>query len=295
MRGWLLAVAILFAIAIAVLLRWREGGADRQLASASELRNHRTTEMVSLASEAVANAASEVLGEADAASSRAVVARQAVAFARDRRMKVHLIAEKLGIAPPSEFDEFFAAAEAGRWGEMDVCLDVIMERFASEGILDGPQPMLAPVFETYCVADLVQTMPADRLLEFGRTFLESIGSADVYISTTDLGQWIPALLNVGRDAGPKIIIAESHLADPTYVEYLGLLYGGQLHNLNSQDLSRARQASAMAIEHDTSVAGADDYTLELSRQLRLTLTGMNPHLSFALETKTAEKGPSAVR
>lgn len=286
-RGVLLGVALLLALANAVRWSLRNGYVGRMPVAEEALAHPRAIETAPPTQVAAADAAPEATDGMDATSAQAAVARQVAAFARDRRAKVNVIARKLGIVPPPVVEEFFAAAEAGRWHELDARFSTIMDRFTREGAPDEPQPVLAPVFETYCVADLVRSLPAEGVLKYGQAVLDSVGAADVYISSSDAGQWIPALVNIGRGAGEKIIIAESLLADPAYVEYLGLLHGERMTNLNSQDLRRARQACAMALEHGAPATGADDPAHGIPRQLLRTLIRTNPHLSFALEAPRA--------
>lgn len=230
---------------------------------------------------------SERSNDTIATVAQATVARHLNALALDRRALVSRIAQQLGVSVPFGIDEFFQAAAAGKWHELDARFRALQEQLTSPATPEEVQKLLAPVFETYCVAELVQTLPAEKLLEYGQALLDSIGSATVYVSSSEKGQWISTLLNATRESDRKIIIAESLLSDPAYIDYLRFLYPGRLANLSSQDLSHAHRACVMRREQGAPSSTAENppqsLADEINQQLLQTLANMNPQLAIARE------------
>ena len=217
-----------------------------------------------------------------AARAQADLAVKIASFAADRRALVHRIAKARGLAPPPGTDEFFAAVAASRWEEVDVRLVSFLRQTEEAEASDALRSALAPVFETYCVADAVQSRSAEQIFAYGQRVMQAAGPANAYVcnDVTDYG--ILSLLNATTGAGQKIVVSPILLTDPTYTAYLQLLYPGKMANLSVQDISRARQACTMGAA--LSGEGADraaGMREKVPQELARTLVNMNPQLTFA--------------
>jgi hypothetical protein len=130
----------------------------------------------------------------------------------------------------------------------------------------------------------------------------------VYVGGTDAGRYIPTLLNETSGGEPHIIVTQNALADGTYLNYLGFLYGDRMATLTGEESQRAFQSyisdAKQRFEHDRAFPdepsqlrpGEDvrvtDNRVQISGQVAVmainerllqTLLAKNPDLGFALE------------
>src|SRR6266576_1882119 len=98
-----------------------------------------------------------------------------------------------------------------------------------------------PIIETQGAADAAHDWPAQRLLDYGNAVLDSLRPAMIYVGGTDPGCFIPTMLNDTSDGERHVVLTQNALADNTYLEYLGFLYGDQMTTLTRDDSQRAFQ------------------------------------------------------
>src|SRR5262249_495673 len=96
-----------------------------------------------------------------------------------------------------------------------------------------------PILETLLIAECAHSWPAQKLLDYGQATLGSLSPGMVYIGGTDPGRGISTLLNETSGGERHIIITQNGLADGTYLQYVGFLYGDQMTTLTEQDTKRA--------------------------------------------------------
>jgi hypothetical protein len=76
----------------------------------------------------------------------------------------------------------------------------------------------------------------------------------VYVGGTDPGCFIPTLLNETSDGERHVVLTQNALADGTYLDYLGFLYGDRVKTLTKDDNQRAFQEymadAQKRFEHD---------------------------------------------
>jgi hypothetical protein len=164
-----------------------------------------------------------------AESAEQVVARRAAQFARSRREVLHGIAGKLKIGVPREVEQFFAAAEAGDWEQ----LQALFRKMMAERRVQPHPPELdqlwAPVLTTFNALEEAHLWPAKEYLDYGNAILDSLKPGMVYVGGTDPGRGIPELLNETSESEKHVVITQNGLADSTYMDYLRFIYGDRLN------------------------------------------------------------------
>ena len=97
------------------------------------------------------------------------------------------------------------------------------------------------VHETYGVAEVAHDWPAQDALDYGDAVLDALRPGMVYVGGTDAGRFIPTLLNETSDGEQHVVLTQNALADGTYIQYLGFLYGDQMATLTGDDSQQAFQ------------------------------------------------------
>jgi hypothetical protein len=97
------------------------------------------------------------------------------------------------------------------------------------------------LLETLGVAEAVHNWPAQKLLDYGNSILDSLRPGMVYVGGTDPGRFIPTLLNETSAGEHHVVVTQNALADRSYLEYADFLYKDQLGTLTKEDSDRAFQ------------------------------------------------------
>lgn len=167
------------------------------------------------------------------------VAVRLAAFDKNRRELAHRYAEKLGVVVPADLEQFFDAADAGNWEEIDRLYKELEKKRNS----NDPDHILRKLFptaqEVFGAHEAVHSWPAQALLNYGRDVLGSLKPGMVYIGGTGPGRFIPTFLNETSAGEHHIVLTQNALADGTYLDYVNFLYGDRLKTLNGQDSQRA--------------------------------------------------------
>ena len=235
-----------------------------------------------------------------------IVAGKVAKFA-DNRLKVfRAMAKHFNVPVTDDIEQFFAAAAAGNWPDLTNRFHALQQQR-----LNGAQylqAMWGPILETYGAVQETQSWPAQKLLDYGQAVLGSLQPGMVYVGGTDPGRFIPTLLNETGDGDRHIVLTQNGLADTSYLDYLGFLYGDQMTALTQEDSQRAFQDylddARKRLAHDQQFPdepkqirpGEDiretDGNLNVSGQVAVMsvnerlltmLMDKNPNLNFALE------------
>jgi hypothetical protein len=248
---------------------------------------------------------------ADAQTPEGIVAAKVTQFARSRRDIVRAIARRTQREVPSEIEQFFDAIESGVWEEIEVRWKALSSRSAQyEGSTHSPEldPFWPAVLDAYGVAEQAHLWPAQKLLDYGNSILDSLRPGMVYVGGTDNGRWIPELLNETSGTDPHIIVTQNAMADARYLEYMNTLYSDRFTTLTSDDSQRAFQEyiddAQKRFEHDRQfpdepkqVRPGEDIrvvdgkvqvsgqvaVMAINERLLQTLMLKNPDLSFAVQ------------
>lgn len=243
-----------------------------------------------------------------APSPEQVVSNKVSRFAHSRLDIAEAIARKFDLKLSADVERFFAAAEAGRWEELKTMFEDFKQRLHSdEGAIELRKYWPA-MFETFCIAEVAREWPAQQLLDYGQAVLGALRPGMVYVGGTDAGRYIPTLLNETSGGEPHIIITQNALADGSYLNYLGFLYGDRMATLTGEESQRAFQSYLADVQqrfaHDrefpdepSQLRPGEDVRMEgnrvqisgqiavmsINERLLQRLLANNPDLSFALE------------
>jgi tetratricopeptide (TPR) repeat protein len=239
-----------------------------------------------------------------------IVAGKLMKFGKNRREVARAIARRLNVKVPDEVERFFDAVEGGRWDDIDAAHKAMLE---DEKQFNQPKSAELHEFwrsiqETWGAAREAQNWPAQRLLDYGNSILDSLRPGMIYAGGTDPGCFIPTMMNETGDGDKHITLTQNALADGTYLKYLDVLYGDQMATLTQDDSQRAFQdylADAQKrLEHDQQFPnepkqvkpGEDvkvvDGKVQVSGQIAVMaineklfqmLMDKNPNASFAME------------
>jgi hypothetical protein len=240
-----------------------------------------------------------------------VVAGKVKQFARSRREFVRLLARRANKEVPSEVERFFDALEAGNWDEVEALYKGFASRSGQyEGSTHSPEldDVWPAILDAYGAAEQAHDWPAQKLLDYGNSILDSLRPGMVYVGGTDPGRWIPALLNDTADGERHIVLTQNALADTRYLDYLEFLYADRFTTLTRADSERAFAdyvADAQRrLEHDqqfpdepkqvrpgenirmvdgkAQVSGQVS-VMDINERLFRMILENNPELSFAME------------
>lgn len=241
------------------------------------------------------------------ASAAQIVARKAAQFARSRREVLYALARKKNLAVPAEVEQFFDAAEAGNWEQMDA----LFKKLQAERKLQPHPPELdqlwAPILTTLNALQQVHLWPAQEYLDYGNTILNSLRPGMVYVGGTDPGRGIPELLSATAEGEQHIVITQNGLADSVYLDYLRFQYGDRM-NLPSAEQAQAARAD-YAVDYQKRLAhdqqfpdepkqilpgeragGPQDFgdwsqtsIMFVNERIMQSILQANPDLSFGLE------------
>jgi len=158
-----------------------------------------------------------------------------------------------GVETLDEVEHFFDAVEANRWDELHALFESISARHRSTPPVREIDAVWPAILDTFGAAQQAHDWPAQKLLDYGQSVLDSLRPGMVYLGGTDSGRWVPALLNTSEGEG-HAVITQNALMEERYLEYVGLLYGDRLETLGPDDAKAARQAylddARMRLEHD---------------------------------------------
>jgi hypothetical protein len=237
-----------------------------------------------------------------------IVAEKVSQFARGRQELVEAMAKQFNVPVPEEVNRFFAAAQAGRWEETTNLFAALKKLRMSNERPPGLEKLWPAIMETYGVAEQAHDWPAQQLLDYGNTVLDSLRPGMVYVGGTDAGRFIPTLLTDTAESEPHIVLTQNALADGTYLEYLKFRYGERLNPLTAADSQNAFSTyvadAQKRLQHDQQfpneskqVRPGEDIrvsdnrvqvsgqvaVMAINEQLLQALLQKNPDRSFALE------------
>ena len=240
-----------------------------------------------------------------------IVAGKVKQFARSRREFVRMLARRASKEVPSEVEQFFDALEAGNWEEVQRLHKGFASRSGQyEGSTHSPEldEVWPAILDAYGAAEQAHDWPAQKLLDYGNSILDSLRPGMVYVGGTDPGRWIPSLLNDTSDGERHIVLTQNALADKRYVDYVEFLYSDRFATLTHADSDRAFAdyiADAQKrLEHDQKfpdepkqVRPGEDIrivdgkaqvsgqvaVMDINERLFRMILEKNPGLSFAME------------
>jgi hypothetical protein len=302
--AFLLAGGCLLVTLLALLLRRQESGSTVVSTSSN-----------STAADATGHAGAQSFWEKRArrgepgsepkATAEQIVAGKVSQFARNRLEVLKAMARHFKVEVPDEVERFFEAAQAGRWEELQKLFESLKQ---SSKESSGLNLLWGPIHETFGVADQAHEWPAQKLLDYGHSILDSLRPGMIYVGGTDPGRFIPTLLNETSEGESHIIFTQNALADSSYLQYASFLYGDRMPTLTQGDSQSAFQEyisdAQKRLEHDEQFPNepkqvrpgedihVDDGRVQVSGQVAVmainekllqALMAKNPDVSFAME------------
>jgi tetratricopeptide (TPR) repeat protein len=193
------------------------------------------------------------------------VAGKVIQFARNRRAVLRAMAKEYNVAVSPEIEAFFDAAEKGRWEEINERFKGLSKLIHSDNAPPELRRLWGPILETLGVEESAHSWPAQRLLDYGNSILDSLRPGMIYVGGTDPGRFIPTLLNETTDGERHTVLTQNAMADGNYLEYVRFLYGDQLATLTSEE---SKQAFQNYIEDAKARLAHDQQFPDEARQLR---------------------------
>lgn len=305
-RGWVIAGLCLIVVCVLLLPRQREP--QRSQAAADETGRDSNSAHASIAERIRKAARTTVSSTGMPLTAEEIVTNKLNQFARHRRELLRQLARHYNVEVPAAMEEFFDAAEAGRWDEVQTVYAALRERREREEIPVEAVKLWPVLLETLGVAEAVQKWPSQKLLDYGNSILDSLRPGMIYVGGTDPGRFIPTLLNDTGEGERHIVVTQNALADQTYLDYLRFLHTDRIPTLTKEDSERAfqeyMQDAQKRFKHDEDFPnepkqirpGEDirmsDNKLQVSGQIAVMainekllrmLMDKNPDASFAIE------------
>jgi tetratricopeptide (TPR) repeat protein len=239
-----------------------------------------------------------------------IVAGMVTQFGRSRREIARAMGRRNAKEMPAEVERFFDAIEAGNWDEIEKLWKVLSKK---SGQYDGGEhspeidPFWSSILDAYGVAEQAHMWPAQKLLDYGHSILDSLRPGMVYVGGTDPGRWIPEMLNESTEQ-PRIIVTQNAFADSRYLEFMNQVYGDRMKTLTEDDSKKIFDEYVVdaqkRYEHDQNfpnepkqvkpgenIAMVDGKTqvsgqiavMTINEKLFQKMMEKNPDMSFAIE------------
>jgi tetratricopeptide (TPR) repeat protein len=237
-----------------------------------------------------------------------IVTNKVAQFVRSRRKLARAMAEHFKKPFPGEFEKFFDAAEAGRYEEMKAIYKSLREQRENGSGNPDYGPGWRTIIETEGAVREAHDWPAQKLLDYGNSVLDSLRPGMIYAGGTDPGCFIPTLLNETSEGQRPIVLTQNALADGSYLDYLNFLYGDRIKTPTQEESKRAFQDylddAQKRLQHDQQFPneprqlrpGEDVSVIEgrvnvsgqiavmaINEKLFQTFMQNNPGVSFAME------------
>lgn len=247
----------------------------------------------------------------EAQTAEEVVREKVSKFGQSRRQLAEKLAQRHGLTVPAEVQAFFTAVESGDWTRIKTAFNAINGGDSSAGHASQRSPEVSQlwpaIIDAFGAAEQAHLMPAQTLLDYGHSILDSLRPGMVYVGGTDSSRWVPALLNDTEEGDKHIVITQNGLADSRYLEYVTVQFSDRMQTL-SDDESHALFAlysedARRRLEHDQNfpdepkqlrrnenvkmvdgkldVSGRDA-VFDMNERLLNKLLEKNPDLSFAI-------------
>jgi hypothetical protein len=243
-------------------------------------------------------------------------------FAQSRRGLAQKLADKDSAPLPPEVEAFFAAVESGDWQRIESAFAAVNGGATSGATPDQRSPavnkMWPAILDAFGAAEQVHLWPAQSLLDYGHSIVDSLRPGMIYVGGTDSSRWVPALLNDTEESDPHIVITQNALADKTYLNYVALQFGGRMNTLSEEEQKQAfdsyKADARQRLEHDQNfpdepkqirpgenirlVDGKLDVsgqtaTMDINERLLNKILERNPDLTFAIGESYPLKGTYA--
>jgi tetratricopeptide (TPR) repeat protein len=234
---WVVGVGCLAVVFLGILLPRGEHSKGAQSASTNQIAGN----VIGPSGSSSGNRSrSHHAHSGPAASAEEIVATKLSQFGRNRREVLRGLAKRYNVEVRPDVERFFDAVERGKWEEIEAAFQPMFEQ-RKAGTREDLNNIWGPILEAYGVAEATRLWPAQKLLDYGNSILDSLRPGMIYVGGTDPGRFIPTLLNETSDGEHHIILTQNAMADNTYLKYVDFLYGSNFGTLNEGDSQSAFQ------------------------------------------------------
>ncbi len=208
-----------------------------------------------------------------------VVANRLGSFAGTRRDIAVELARRNNAGMPEEVEKFFDAVQAGNWSDIKGLYMTLSSQRRSPEAAKVLEALWPAVVETFGAAAVATTWPAPELLAYGESVMTSLKPGTIYLSGTEAGRNIPALLADRGVSGPMVLGPDS-FSDPAQLEYLALAYPDRFGSINREDIDRILKRDQAPVD-GKSAPGIDPKSAR--QEVLRALIEKNPGLTFAVD------------
>jgi len=152
------------------------------------------------------------------------------------------IAKKHNVELPARVEEFFAATQKRDWTTSTNLFFTIQQDTHTEHpeIPWGPSHLWGAVHDTYGIFEVFHWMNPKFAKMFGEEIVQSIPPGSIYFGGTDGGRFLVSAFSQSHSKGqPFYTITQNALADPSYLGYVGDMYGDKIHVADTNDFHEA--------------------------------------------------------
>jgi len=250
-----------------------------------------------------------------------IVQEKVAKFALSRRRLAQRLSGNEDPLPP-EVEAFFAALQSGDWKRIESTFAVINGGDTTASHTDKRTPevskMWPAIIDAFGAAEQAHLWPAQSLLDYGNSILDSLRPGMVYVGGTDSSRWVPALLNDTEEGDQHVVITQNGLADTTYLNYVAMQFGDRINTLTDDDQKQVfelyRADALQRLEHDqnfpdepkrirpgeniklidgTVDVGGQTAIMDINERLLNKILERNSDLSFAIGESFPLKGTYA--
>jgi hypothetical protein len=171
-------------------------------------------------------------------------------FAAAKQAQIREYEKILTNKVPAVVWSYFDAVRVDDWEtatNLAARIDKMSGRYGGAAANASPDPALAtivwsPICEMIGTYDAFHNWDNKWLHRFGSEIMHPIPRGSIYFGGTDPGRFVISALSESQQEGkPFFTITQNQLADNTYLEYLGRLYGSKIYIPSTNDSSKAFQ------------------------------------------------------
>ena len=234
---WVVGVGCLAVVLLGILLPRGDHGKHGQSTSTNQVAGNA---IGSSGTSTGARSRSYHSHSGQTATAEEIVATKLSQFGRNRHGVLRGLAKRYNVEVQPDVERFFQAVERGKWEEIEAAFQPMFEQ-RKAGTREDLNKIWGPVLEAYGVAESTHLWPAQKLLDYGNSILDSLRPGMIYVGGTDPGRFIPTLLNETSDGEHHMVLTQNAMADNTYLKYVDFLYGENFGTLKEGDSQGAFQ------------------------------------------------------
>ncbi len=159
---------------------------------------------------------------------------QLKSFAVEKESQARALASADGHTLSPTAEKFFSAVENANWKGVTNDYVEMQNRMKNDSILYGS--WWQPVLETFGAAEQFGLGDTKYATIYGHDIIQSIPPGSIYFGGTDPGRFVITAMQKSQANGdPFFTVSHKPMADTTYLNYLGSIYGGKIYVPTTKD------------------------------------------------------------